>query len=61
MTITELKEIYNKATTDNAKLKYDFPFDEYVKIESYIPIAAKIDIAQLSIDSDRFMMIYFTR
>lgn len=46
MTITELKEIYNKATTDNAKLKYDFPFDEYVKIESYIPIAAKIDIAQ---------------
>lgn len=47
MKVTELKEIYDKfveATPE--KSGDDFPFNQYVKIEEYIPIAAKIDIAQ---------------
>ena len=47
MKVTELKEIYDKYYEDASVNPSDeFPFNQHVKIESYIPIAAKIDIAQ---------------
>lgn len=50
MKVTELKEIYDKFVEANpTKSGDDFPFNQYVKIEDYIPVAAKIDIAQKAV------------
>lgn len=47
MKVSELKEKYDIFVKEHDELQAEsFPFTEYVKITDYLPIGAKIDIAQ---------------
>lgn len=47
MKVTELKQKFDDFIASHSEMDAEaFPFTQYIKIENYIPIAAKLDVAQ---------------